>query len=361
MGTDIEYVKQQKHLTKKELFVMTEVLNSRKSRSRSSSRMDGDASFKEVGKDELLCNKNDANRPVDGKTVDDSKSIEATVFANDANNSNISPKSKIVEHEAKLLSRVVDGNEKTKADQISNGQKNKEEANKEKNSNNQPVKECAQYKDLNKASGKEEQNVGQKLTKNEKRENSSNPVTCKDEKPTNEENKYDKQTIEEKIETASVSLTKSETSNQLKCGDEIVTSKFDTLWDTENIADLTVENLKEHLLRDNVRKQEKVSHKQEVSSTEENKTKDGGKSIKKMKDTFNKNVRLVMNDQLSAQELMKETNLTADNVKADKIKEGKENTKLTESNSLNLTAVNAKADKIKEMKENTKLTESNSV
>merc|ERR1711915_750295 len=295
----------------------------------------------------------------------------------------ISPKSKIVEHEAKLLSRVVDGNEKSKADQISNGQKSKEEANREKNIKSQTVKECAQYKDLSKASGKEEQNVGQKLTKNEKRENSSNPVTCKDEKPTNEENKYDKQTIEEKIETASVSLTKSETSNQLKCGDEIVTSKFDTLWDTENIADLTVENLKEHLLRDNVRKQEKESHKQEVSSTEENKTKDGGESIKKMKDTFNKNVRLVMNEQLSAQELMKETNLTAVNVKADKIKEGKENTKLTESNSLNLTAVNVKAekastkltennslnltavnvkaDKIKEGKENTKLMESNSV
>merc|ERR1711915_892182 len=85
----------------------------------------------------------------------------------------------------------------------------------------------------------------------------------------------------------------------------------------------------------------------------------------------------------SAQELMKETNLTAVNVKADKIKEGKEytkltecnslnltadkikegkeNTKLTESNSLNLTAVNVKAEKIKEGKENTKLMESNSV
>jgi len=98
------------------------------------------------------------------------------------------------------------------------------------------------------------------------------------------------------------------------------------------------------LLRENVRNQENESHKQEVSSTEENETKDGSQSIKKIKDTFNKDVTLIMNEQLSAQELIKETNLTEVNVKAEKIKEGKENNKLTESNSVKANILNGEKE-----------------
>merc|ERR1712106_1285545 len=70
---DLEVLKQSKNLTDKEIIVMTEVLNFRKSRSRSSSRMGRDISLKDARKNESVVNKSDTNEAVRSERIHQKK------------------------------------------------------------------------------------------------------------------------------------------------------------------------------------------------------------------------------------------------------------------------------------------------
>ena len=266
---DLEALRQAKNLTKKEMIVMTEILNSRKSRSRSSSRMERDVSPKDANKNESVVKKTDANESAELNRTEENRSLEIAASLKQAN-SEISVKNNVQtgnsNNERNLLGQENKSGNASKMKKVNNQQETRREEvvdikkNKTQDKHKRIEKHEIQEENRFQMEDRQEKNknetlmlkqIGMETVKRHCKQEEQGKQNDKDSEERQKKNRpkiigqQEKQKGLEEIQDKSESQTE-----HCHVQKHEETYKYDPFEHVDNIADLTVENLKDHLFKD---------------------------------------------------------------------------------------------------------------